>query len=68
MSREAYVHQPVELRKVAPGYRDDEGRDHPAQLLRRYECSCGWKGSCWYASKECAYGHFNHHLNQSGTT
>ena len=60
------AHEPVELRKVTPGYRTDDGRDQAAQLVRRFECSCGWKGACWYGSRQRARGHFDRHIEDAG--
>lgn len=59
------AHTPTVQRKVAPGYRDEDGRDHPAHLLRRYECSCGWKGACWYAGEDRARAHFARHIERT---
>jgi hypothetical protein len=56
------AHAPTLLRKVNSAYVTDEGQDVPEHALHRYECSCGWRGSCWYAGHDRALGHFTAHL------
>lgn len=56
------AHAPTLLRKVGSAYVTDEGQEIPEHALHRYECSCGWRGACWYAGHERALGHFTAHL------
>jgi hypothetical protein len=55
-------HTPVVLRKQGSAYRTDEGEEVPEHTLHRYECSCGWRGACWYAGLERAAASFGRHL------
>jgi hypothetical protein len=59
------AHEPAVFTKWASAYTTDEGEEVEDHLLFRFECSCGWKGAAWYASKERARGHFERHHNEA---
>ena len=54
-------HTPILRERTGSAYVTDEGQEVPAHALYRYECSCGWKGLCWYAGQERARAHFDRH-------
>ncbi len=55
------THTPTPVRKAGRAWTNDEGRSFPAEQLHRYECSCGWKGLCWYAAEPRSQAHFERH-------
>ncbi len=56
------IHEPTLHVKVGHAYITDEGQQVPSHNLHRFECSCGWKGSCWYAGQDRARAHVDRHL------
>lgn len=49
--------------KTAKAYTTDDGRHIPEHTLHLFDCSCGHRGSVWYASEERAHQSWERHTH-----
>jgi hypothetical protein len=59
-------HAPSLLTRQGSEWTNELGQTFPAAPLYRCECSCGWRGAAWFASKERAVHTFKRHAELEG--